>query len=131
MDAAIASLDDANFAVPNIMTIGPPANPPVATFVGQSVLNHGRTSGLTFGSVVDTSFDGVVHCDDRIAYFEDQIVIMGDSGPFSERGDSGSLIPDSPGAHPVGLLFAGDDFQTVANPIQSVLNRFGAMVAVT
>lgn len=56
---------------------------------------------------------------------------MGDSVPFSEPGDSGSLILDSPGTHPVGLLFAGDDSQTVANPIQSVLNRFGATVAVT
>ncbi|MDE0422693.1 MAG: hypothetical protein OXK76_17645 [Gammaproteobacteria bacterium] len=131
MDAAIAALDDVSSAVPDIMTIGPPANPPVAPFVGQAVLKHGRTTGLTFGSVVDTSFDGVVHYDSGVAYFEDQIVVAGNSGPFSGRGDSGSLILNSPDAHPVGLLFAGDDSQTIANPIQSVLNRFGATVAVT
>lgn len=128
MDAAIASLNDVNLAVPNIMTIGAPANPPIAPFLGQSVLKHGRTTGLTFGSVVDTSFDGVVRYDDGIAYFEDQIVVAGDAGPFSKRGDSGSLVLDSPGAHAVGLVFAGDDSQTIANPIQSVLNRFGATV---
>lgn len=131
IDAAIAVLHDVNSAIPDIMTIGPPANPPVAPFLGQSVLKHGRTSGLTFGSVVDVSFDGIVRYDAGIAYFEDQIAVVGDSGPFSERGDSGSLILNSPGAHPVGLLFAGDDSQTIANPIQSVLNRFGATVAVT
>ena len=131
MDAAIAALVDIHAVIPDIMTIGRPANPPVAPFLGQSVLKHGRTTGLTFGSVVDTSFDGNVHYDGRIAYFEDQVVVVGDPGPFSDRGDSGSLIIDSPGAHPVGLLFAGDDFQTLANPIQSVLNRFGATVATT
>ena len=131
MDAAIAALDDVDSAIPDIMTIGPPANPPLAPFVGQAVLKHGRTTGLTFGSVVDTSFDGVVRYDSGVAYFEDQIVVAAESGPFSERGDSGSLILDSPGTHPVGLLFAGDDSQTIANPIQSVLNRFGATVTVT
>ena len=131
VDAAIAALDDIDSAIPDIMTIGPPANPPVAPFVGQSVLKHGRTTGLTFGSVVDVSFDGVVRYDSGVAYFEDQIVVVGDAGPFSWRGDSGSLILDSPGVHPVGLLFAGDDSQSIANPIQSVLNRFGATVTAT
>ena len=96
-----------------------------------SVVKHGRTSGLTFGSVVDTSFDGDVQYDGTVAYFEDQIVLAADAGPFSEPGDSGSLVLDTTGPHPVGLLFAGDDSQTIANPIQFVLNRFGATVAVT
>ncbi|MCY4496563.1 MAG: hypothetical protein OXC14_04695 [Rhodospirillaceae bacterium] len=131
MDAAIAALHHADSAIPDIMTIGPPANPPIAPFLGQSVVKHGRTTGLTFGSVVDTSFDGNVHYDGRVAYFEDQIVVAGDAGPFSEPGDSGSLVLETSGPHPVGLLFAGDDSHTIANPIQFVLNRFGATVAVT
>ena len=132
IDAAIAALDDVDSAIPDIMTIAPPpANPPVAPLLGQSVVKHGRTTGLTFGSVVDTSFDGNVHYDGAVAYFEHQIVVVGDAGPFSERGDSGSLVRDTSGSHPVGLLFACDDSQTIANPIQFVLNRFGATVAVT
>ncbi len=131
MDAAIAALDDVSSAVPEIMTIGPPANPPIAPFLGQSVVKHGRTTGLTFGSVVDTGFDGNVHYDGRVAYFEDQIIVAGDAGPFSEPGDSGSLVLDTSGPHLIGLLFAGDDSHTIANPIQFVLNRFGATVAVT
>ena len=113
------------------MTIGLPANPPVAPFVGQSVVKHGRTTGLTFGSVVDTSLDGNVHYNGGVAYFEDQIVVVGNTGPFSESGDSGSLVLDTSDPHPVGLLFAGDDSQAIADPIRSVLNRFGATVAVT
>ena len=92
IDAAIAALDDVDSVIPDIMTIGPPANPPVAPFLGQSVVKHGRTTSLTFGSVVDTSFDGNVHYDGAVAYFEDQIVVAGDAGPFSKPGDSGSLI---------------------------------------
>ena len=49
------------------------------------------------------------------------------SGTFSEPGDSGSLIVDKTGA-PVALLFAGDDSLTLANPINLVLNRFGATI---
>ena len=131
MDAAIAALDDVDSVIPDIMTIGPPANPPVAPFLGQSVVKHGRTTGLTFGSVVDTSFDGNVHYDGAVAYFEEQIVVAGDAGPFSKPGDSGSLILDTSGPHPVVLLFAGDDSHMIATPIQFVLNRFGATVAVT
>ena len=127
-DATVAKLDDPSSAVPDIMTIGKPANPPVAAFLNQSVAKHGRTTGLRFGTVVDISFDGEVAYNGRTAYFEDQVLIAGSDGPFSGRGDSGSLILDSPGAHPVGLLFAGDNDHTIANPIQHVLNRFCATI---
>lgn len=90
----------------------------MAPFLGQSVIKHGRSTGLTFGSVVDTSFDGVVRYDDSVAYFEDQVVVTGDDGPFSEPGDSGSVILDTTSPHPIGHLFAGDDSQTVANPLR-------------
>ena len=52
---------------------------PSPSSFSQFVLKHGRTTGLTFGSVVGTSFDGVVHYDDGVAYFEDQIVVVGDA----------------------------------------------------
>ena len=128
IDAAIAALDEPDSATPSIMSVGLHANPPIAPFLNQSVAKHGRTTGLTFGTVVDISFDGNVTVDGNLAYFEDQIAIVGNFGPFSEGGDSGSLILDNPGSHPVGLLFAGDDTHTLANPIQTVLNRFGATI---
>lgn len=129
IDAAIAALDDPDSAIPRIMGIGLHAKPPVAAFLNQSVAKHGRTTGLTFGTVADISFDGNVRYNGRVAYFEDQIAIIGESSPFSDDGDSGSLVLDNPGSHAVGLLFAGDGSHTLANRIQSVLNRFGATIA--
>lgn len=131
IDAAIAALDDPGSAIPEIMGIGRHANPPVAAFLTQSVAKHGRTTGLTFGTVADISFDGNVRYNGRVAYFEDQIAIMGQSGPFSDAGDSGSLVLDNPGSHAVGLLFAGDGSYALTNRIQSVLNRFGATIVTT
>ena len=131
IDAAVAALEDPSSATPDIMAIGRHANPPVAAFINQPVAKHGRTTGLTFGTVADISFDGNVTFNGSVAYFEDQIAIVGNYGPFSDGGDSGSLILDSPASHPVGLLFAGDGTHTLANPIQTVLNRFGATIVTT
>lgn len=130
IDAAIAETDDVSATcLPQIMTLGSPSNPSVPARVGQDVAKHGRTTGLTFGTVVDLSFDGLVRYPGGTAYFENQIAIEGDRHPFSEPGDSGSLIVASATSQPVALLFAGDGSLTYANPIHSVLNRFGATVA--
>lgn len=128
IDAAIATLFDDPGATSRIMVLGKHTNPPVSATLGQDVAKHGRTTGLTFGKVVDISFDGNVNYDGKVAYFEDQIAIEGSRGDFSDGGDSGSLVVDIPGGHPVGLLFAGDSLHTLANPIELVLNRFGATV---
>lgn len=70
--------------------------------------------------VVSPSQDSLAEC-----------FLKGVEAHAAQRGDSRSLIPDSPDAHPVALLFTGDGSQTIANPIRSVLNRLGATVAVT
>jgi hypothetical protein len=59
----------------------------------------------------------------KIANFKDQITITGYNGrPFSDGGDSGSLIWTWNDAHaPVGLLFAGGRDYTFANKIGHVL----------
>ncbi|MCY4555415.1 MAG: hypothetical protein OXF79_03345 [Chloroflexi bacterium] len=131
IDAAIAALDDPGSAIPMIMGIGRHANPPVPAFLNQAVAKHGRTTALTFGTVADASFDGNVRYNGKVAYFEDQIAIIGEPGPFSDAGDSGSLVLDHPGSHAVGLLFAGDGSYALANRIQSVLDRFGATIMTT
>ena len=132
IDAAVASLDDNASVTPDIMTLGLASSSPVAPILGAPVAKHGRTTGLTFGNIVDVSFDGYVNfgtqLQPRLVWFENQIGIQGDTTRFSGGGDSGSLVVDRPGSHPVGLLFAGDDTQTLANPIDLVLNRFGATV---
>ncbi len=50
------------------------------------------------------------------AHFVDQFSIPDGSVPFSASGDSGSLIVTPGSNQPVGLLFAGGDGLTIANP---------------
>jgi PKD repeat protein len=63
----------------------------------------------------------------KLARFVGQIAIT--PGTFSAGGDSGSLIvTDDENKNPVGLLFAGSDTHTIANPIGLVLDRFNVTV---
>lgn len=97
--------------------------------VGQLVKKYGRTTGLTTGTVdavsltVDVCYDDLCY---DIARFGDQISII--DGTFSAGGDSGSLIVTQNENHPVGLLFAGSDTNTLANRISTVLNTFGVTI---
>jgi hypothetical protein len=63
----------------------------------------------------------------KLARFVDQIAIT--DGTFSAGGDSGSLIVTADDKkNPVGLLFAGSDMHTIANPIGLVLDRFNVTI---
>lgn len=125
IDAAVA---DPSTLRPCIMALGPCRNPPVPAAEDQPVAKHGRSTGLTFGTVVDASADVDVYYNGHPAYFANQILLQGDDTRFSEPGDSGSIVLTTPSANPVALLFAADDSQSIANPIKSVLNRFGATI---
>jgi hypothetical protein len=112
---------------------------PVPASLGMLVGKSGRTTGLTQGIVTGLAWSGVVDYDgDRIAFFEDQIVISGlDADAFSAGGDSGSCVWRwDETRHVVGLLFADtsasddddDDVDelseiTLANPIEAVLDE--------
>ena len=106
---------------------GAPASDTVAPSVGMPVAKSGRSTGLTCSSIssVNTSVkvdyqEGCNTGTKFTATFSNQIVVNG--APFSSGGDSGSLIVDSQTAQAVGLLYAGSDVDTVANPIGDVLN---------
>ncbi len=100
--------------------------------LGESVGKSGRTSGLTCSTIssinttVSIDYDGT--CGDTApafaSYFTGQVVING--GAFSAGGDSGSLVVDTATARAVALLYGGSPTDTVANPIQDVVNAFGA-----
>jgi hypothetical protein len=97
---------------------------------GAKVMKYGRTTSQTSGIVQGTNTIVNVTYDVGVARFVGQLLIGG--GSFSAGGDSGSLIVLSgKGANarkPVGLLFAGGNGYTVANPIDAVLKRFGVRV---
>ena len=82
----------------------------------RAVKKHGRTTGLTHGEVVAVNATVNVGYSTGSARFVKQIIIS--PGSFSDGGDSGSLIVTESGNNPVGLLFAGSDLYTIANPDQ-------------
>lgn len=106
--------------------------PPVP---GMAVRKAGRTTGDTSGQIVAQAvgfvpvmmevpqFRGVI-------YFDNVFIVQGGGGqPFSDRGDSGSLVvhEDVSGQrHAVGLLFAGTSDQqlTFILPIDKILEHF-------
>ena len=93
------------------------------------VKKYGRTTKETKGRISAINAIVNVGYSTGVARFVGQIII--EPGEFSAGGDSGSLIVvDGKGKNkaddrrPVGLLFAGSSFVTVANPIKEILNAF-------
>ena len=132
VDAAIAALDKPSLASPLILPkvgkLGSTA--PVAALMDMKVHKHGRTTGYTRGRVIDVSGDFNISYDFGTARFVDQIVIVGDSGSFSNSGDSGSLIVERSSNQATGLLFAGSTSHTIANHISDVLSALGVTLVI-
>jgi hypothetical protein len=99
---------------------------------GMRVIKSGRTTGVTTGIVRAVNVDRVqinygTRTAPRIATFNDTIEIVGDAGPFSAPGDSGSVILNRGTGQPVALLFAGDGRTTTACDLGGVCRRFQAL----
>ncbi|WP_345217857.1 trypsin-like peptidase domain-containing protein [Georgenia halophila] len=135
VDAAIALLDepqaDLEYPVGTITET-------VEARGGESVAKVGRTTGRTSGRVSAIELDDVM-----VGYgglgavsFDDQIEIESSTGgPFSQGGDSGSLVYREDGVA-IGLLFAGSESGgpngtglTYVNPIWTVLDALGVNLA--
>lgn len=130
MDAALILLDGATVADATLPDgYGLPRKESIEAVPNMDVKKYGRTTGLTTGRVDAIDVTVNVGYDNGTARFVGQIIIR--PGLFSAGGDSGSLIVVDGGANdrrPLGLLFAGSNSVTVANPIQPVLDRFGAVI---
>ena len=100
---------------------------PLSPRLAMSVMKNGRTTQATQGVITGVAVNDVrVAFDGGIAIFNDQIIIRPiGSGPFSQGGDSGSVIVSVGTRQPVGLLFAGSTTHTIANPIASVISELG------
>ncbi len=131
MDAALArtTTNDLGHETPKD-GYGAPRSSTVEASLGTTVQKYGRTTGHTEGRITGVNAIMSVSYRTGTARFENQIVITGNG--FSAGGDSGSLIVTKGllmnDRHPVGLLFAGTNTSTLANPIDLVLDRFGVTV---
>lgn len=109
---------------------GTPKKTTAQPLVNQKVKKYGRTTSLTRGTVGGINATVNVTYEQGVARFVNQIVIQ--PGSFSAGGDSGSLVvvdaKNSTDRMPVGLLFAGSPFVTIANPIGAVLDSFGVTI---
>ena len=127
LDCAIAEVTN-NAVLDEVCSVGDVAGT-VKPAREMAVWKHGRTTGLTRGVITDVNADiRVDYREAGVAFFVDQIVVRGlpPTTPFSEGGDSGSVILDRPRNRACALLFAGGDAAadlTFANPIQTVLSR--------
>jgi hypothetical protein len=101
---------------------------------GETTFKIGRTTGPTEGRVTAFDVDNVVvNYDMGNLRFDNQLEIEGvGNRPFSDGGDSGSLIVNG-GMEAVALLFAGSDVGasnglglTYANPVGRVLKELKA-----
>ena len=131
IDAAIALTSAENLGTGTPENgYGEPRSKPLAASLSQKVQKYGRTTGLTTGTVTGINATINVNYNNGNVRFVDQILIT--DGTFSQGGDSGSLVvtkgegEDDP--QPVGLLFAGSNTHTIANPIDLVLERFGVSI---
>jgi hypothetical protein len=130
MDAALIVTDTSMVGTATLPEgYGLPRVTPIDAVPNMDVQKFGRTTGQTEGRVDAINATVNVGYDSGTARFIEQIIIR--PGKFSDGGDSGSLIVVDGGVddrRPVGLLFAGSNTITVANPIAPVLARFGATI---
>lgn len=119
----------------SILEIGTISDSTTGAYINQAVKKSGRTTGLTRSKVsglnatVSVAYDN--ECAGGSAFtktFTGQILISNKASKFLAGGDSGSLMVEDLTSNPraVGLLFAGSSSIAVANPIDEVLNFFGA-----
>ncbi|OMC15787.1 hypothetical protein [Mycobacterium sp. SP-6446] len=130
-DAAVALIDDGVKFKSTFPTLGSISGLADVETV-EDVVKVGRTTGLTHGRITAIEVDDVVvSFSTGLMRFDGQIEISGTDGcPFSEGGDSGSLVIDSASRSGVGLLFAGSEYGgpdgvgvTYANPLGVVFGQ--------
>jgi hypothetical protein len=126
IDAAIAQADDAALVSKKFVAgVRLRSLAPLRATVGLAVHKVGRSTGYTRGKIEDISADVRVEFDGGDFVFNDQILIKGLAGkPFSDTGDSGSLVVARSSGRATGLLFAGSAAFTIANQIEPVLAAF-------
>ena len=139
VDAAIAAthpslVDPAG----TIIGIGVPGNETVEPEVGVAVKKSGRTTGVTRGEVDSTNVSVPVdfpsECSDEAEilsarFVKTFFVISLDSKPFSDSGDSGSVIYEDVRNCPraMGLLFAGSRVLTAGIKMSAVMKAVNKM----
>ncbi|HZO86946.1 MAG TPA: hypothetical protein VFB38_01305 [Chthonomonadaceae bacterium] len=128
-DCAIARALNNSLVTNAILEIGPPQGTTAAA-IDMVVHKFGRTTSYTVGHIVSADADVKVDYDTGQYVFAGQMLVVGlNNQPFSDAGDSGSLIVERSTGQAVGLLFAGSSSHTIANPIETALSLLNVTLA--
>jgi S1-C subfamily serine protease len=129
VDCAIAKAVKSSLLSKEILHVGAPAGKTEAQ-IDMVVHKFGRTTSYRAGRITSVATDVSVEYATGIYTFEDQIIVVGLNGqPFSDDGDSGSLILERSTQKAVGLLCAGSASHSIANHIGSALTSLGVTLA--
>ncbi len=132
VDCAIAQILVAAQAspvlLPNVGNLQSSA--PSTPAIGMNVEKVGRTTGYTQGVIFDASATVKVGYTMGTLVFDDQVLVQGTGSPFSDSGDSGSLIVDVAAKQCTALLFAGSDTMTIGNKLANVLSALGVTLVI-
>lgn len=123
VDAAIARAPRPSEVSPDVLYIGPPTGVGRAS-IDMAVHKFGRTTGYTVGDVRSVETDVWLEYETGWFRLVDQISIrQRGRRPFSDAGDSGSLILERGTNLGVGLLVGGGLIFTFANHLEPVLDK--------
>jgi hypothetical protein len=130
VDCAIAELDSPTSATDSILGIGAPQGTAVAQTM-TTVEKFGRTTRFSTGTIKETNVTVLIEYPGiGTLLFRNQIRITGHNGlPFSDEGDSGSLIIERTTGRAVGLLFGITQNGVMANHIGDVLQALNVSLA--
>jgi len=123
VDAALAIPLEPELVTGRILDLGLITSTTQA-YPGMIVFKSGRSSGFTRGRITSIGNTVRVENDKKTYIYQSQIGF----NARSAGGDSGSLVVNQSG-RAVGLLFAGSEKMTFANPINAVLNYFGVTLS--
>ncbi len=129
VDGAIAKALQPSLLTKEVLYIGA-LQGKVRAEIDMIVHKFGRTTGYTAGRVTSTATDVTVQYETGNFTFQNQVLIVSLSDkPFSDAGDSGSLILERSSQKAIGLLFAGSATHTIANHIAEVLRALRVTLA--
>jgi hypothetical protein len=128
VDCAIAKATSPKIVSKDVLYIGAPQGTTAAA-MDMPVHKFGRTTGYTVGQISSVDTDVTVQYGIGNITFTEQIIVVGTGQPFSNEGDSGSLILERGTNQAVALLFAGSTSHTIANHIDQVLKALGVTLA--
>ena len=117
IDCGIAIPDNQEDLTEEVLGIGVPVGAESAE-VDMRVVKSGRTTGVTFGNVLDVNATLIVNYrDDGLVLFDDLIV----ADEMGAPGDSGSLVLNSENNRAIGLLFAGSSTRTIFCKMERII----------